>query len=138
MLVSDEEFLEQAWRLALQREPDAAGRAEGLERLRSGRISRASYLAELLDDEPFRRVRALDDGVAFARLHRGERPRALTAPAWVGERAHRPWMAALAGLVFGTVAPSSTGQTLVALQLLRAVLSALRRGVALAPRVMPS
>lgn len=39
--------------------------------------------------------------------------------AWVGERAHRPWMAALAGLVFGTVAPSSTGQTLVALQLLR-------------------
>lgn len=40
--------------------------------------------------------------------------------AWVGERAHRPWMAALAGLVFGTVAPSSTGQTLVALQLLRA------------------
>lgn len=40
--------------------------------------------------------------------------------AWVGARAHRPWMAALAGLVFGTVAPSSTGQTLVALQLLRA------------------
>lgn len=39
---------------------------------------------------------------------------------WVGERAHRPWQAALAGLVFGTVAPSSTGQTLVALQLLRA------------------
>ncbi len=40
--------------------------------------------------------------------------------AWVERSAHRPWQAAAAGLAFGTVAPSSTAQTLVALQLLRA------------------
>lgn len=89
----DEEFLEQAWRVVLQREPDQAGRAEGLERLRSGRISRASYVAELVADEPFRRLQALDDGIAYARLHRGERPRGLTAPAWMDERAiELPWV----------------------------------------------
>jgi hypothetical protein len=93
--VTDEEFLEEAWRLVLRREPDDAGRAEGLERLRSGRISRASYLAELVEDEPFRRLRALDDGVAFARLHRGTRPRDLRAPVRVDERAIEiPWVLA--------------------------------------------
>lgn len=40
--------------------------------------------------------------------------------AWIERRARRPWMAAIAGLAFGTVAPSSTGQTLAALQLMRA------------------
>src|SRR5688572_6398979 len=40
--------------------------------------------------------------------------------AWIERRARRPWMAALTGLGFGTIAPSSTGQTLVALQLMRA------------------
>jgi methyltransferase family protein len=95
--VRDEEFLEQAWRLALRRGPDEAGRAEGLERLRSGRISRASYLAELVADAPFARIRALDDGAAFARLHRGERPRGLRAPAWADERAIEiPWVLARA------------------------------------------
>ena len=38
---------------------------------------------------------------------------------WLGRRARNPWMAAAAGMAFGTVAPSSTGQTLVALQLMR-------------------
>jgi phosphate:Na+ symporter len=38
---------------------------------------------------------------------------------WIERRARRPWMAAMAGIGFGAVAPSSTGQTLVALQLLR-------------------
>jgi len=95
--VTDEEFLERAWRLVLQREPDETGRREGLERLRSGRIGRASYLAELVADEPFRRLRALDDGVAYARLHRGERPRGLTPPAWTDERAIEiPWVLARA------------------------------------------
>jgi hypothetical protein len=90
--VRDEEFLVEAWRLVLRREPDDDGRREGLERLRSGRISRASYLAELVEDEPFRRLRALDDGVAFARLNRG-RPRELRAPASVDERAIEiPWV----------------------------------------------
>ncbi|HVT71719.1 MAG TPA: Na/Pi cotransporter family protein [Lacunisphaera sp.] len=40
--------------------------------------------------------------------------------AWIERAARRPWQAAGAGLAFGTVAPSSTAQTLVALQLLRA------------------
>jgi len=39
---------------------------------------------------------------------------------WIERAARRPWQAAIAGLGFGTVAPSSTAQTLVALQLLRA------------------
>ncbi len=39
---------------------------------------------------------------------------------WIERAARRPWQAACAGLGFGTVAPSSTAQTLVALQLLRA------------------
>jgi hypothetical protein len=92
-LVTDEEYLEHAWRVVLRREPDETGRREGLERLRSGRISRASYLAELIETDLFRRIRALDDGAAFARLHRGERPRGLTAPAWVDERAIEiPWV----------------------------------------------
>lgn len=91
--MTDEEYLEHAWRVALRRDPDEAGRREGLERLRSGRISRASYLAELIEAKPFRRLRALDDGAAFARLHRGERPRGLSAPAWVDERAIEiPWV----------------------------------------------
>ena len=90
--MSDEEFLEQAWRLVLRRDPDEAGRREGLERLRSGRISRASYLVELIEDDPFRRLRALDDGVAFARLNRG-RPRELRAPGTADERAIEiPWV----------------------------------------------
>src|SRR3569833_771192 len=108
-LVSDEEFLEQAWQLVLRRSPDEVGRAEGLERLRSGRISRASYLVELVADAPFARLRELDDGAALARLHRGERPRGLRAPAWVDERAIEiPWVLARAcgarrGLDVGTV-----------------------------------
>lgn len=40
--------------------------------------------------------------------------------AWIERTARRPWQAAAAGLAFGTVAPSSTAQTLVSLQLLRA------------------
>jgi O-antigen chain-terminating methyltransferase len=88
---SDEEFLVRAWRLVLRSDPDDEGRAQGVDRLQQGRISRAGYLAELLGDEPFARVRALDDGVAYARLNRG-RPRELRAPGSVDERAIEiPW-----------------------------------------------
>jgi phosphate:Na+ symporter len=38
---------------------------------------------------------------------------------WIERKGQRPWMAAFVGLAFGAVAPSSTAQTLVALQLLR-------------------
>src|SRR5471030_3166739 len=40
--------------------------------------------------------------------------------AWLERMARRPWTAAFAGFVFGIVAPSSTAQTLLALQLLNA------------------
>lgn len=40
--------------------------------------------------------------------------------AWLERMAQRPWTAALAGFVFGTIAPSSTAQTLLTLQLLNA------------------
>lgn len=39
---------------------------------------------------------------------------------WIGRTARQPRQAAIAGLLFGTVAPSSTAQTVIALQLLRA------------------
>lgn len=39
---------------------------------------------------------------------------------WVERTARRPWQASFAGLAFGAVAPSSTAQTLISLQLLRA------------------
>jgi O-antigen chain-terminating methyltransferase len=91
---TDEDFLDGAWRLALRRAPDPDGRREGLARLRDGRISRAAYLAELLDDEPFARVRALDDALAFVRRESG-RPRELRAPANADERAVEiPWVLA--------------------------------------------
>lgn len=40
--------------------------------------------------------------------------------AWLERMAQRPWTAACAGCVFGTIAPSSTAQTLLTLQLLNA------------------
>jgi SAM-dependent methyltransferase len=91
---TDEEFLERAWRLALRREPDPDGLAEGLARLREGRISRAAYLGELLEREPFARVRAIDDALASVRRESGRR-RELHAPATVDERAIEiPWVLA--------------------------------------------
>ena len=91
---SDEEFLERAWQLVVRRDPDAAGRAAGVERLQQGRISRAGYVAELIESEAFARVHALDDGLAYARFYRG-RPRELHAPGWSDERAIEiPWVLA--------------------------------------------
>jgi phosphate:Na+ symporter len=40
--------------------------------------------------------------------------------AWLERMAQRPWTAAIAGCAFGTIAPSSTAQTLLTLQLLNA------------------
>jgi SAM-dependent methyltransferase len=94
---SDEEFLDRVWRLALRREPDGDGRREGLARLHEGRISRAAYLAELLEGEPFAHVRALDDALAFVRRESG-RPRELQAAAQADERAIEiPWVLARYG-----------------------------------------
>ena len=88
-LVAD--FVEQAWRLVLRREPDP-GSAERVER---GEVSRARLVRELVESREFERVELRDDGLAIARRHRGERPRELAAPAWSDERALEiPWMLA--------------------------------------------
>jgi O-antigen chain-terminating methyltransferase len=86
-----DDFVERAWRLVLRREPDA-GSAERVER---GEVSRARLVRELVESREFERVELLDDGLALARRHRGERPRELHAPAWSDERAIEiPWVLA--------------------------------------------
>jgi O-antigen chain-terminating methyltransferase len=83
-----DDFVEQAWRLALRREPDPGSN----ERVRRGDVSHARLLRELVESREFERVELLDDGLALARRHRGERPRELRAPAWSDERAIEiPW-----------------------------------------------
>ena len=91
-----DEFLDQAWRLILRRDPDPVA----AERLRRGQVSRARLLRELVESREFELVELLDDGLAFAlrerltpREVRGPaRPRALSAPAWSDERAIEiPW-----------------------------------------------
>jgi SAM-dependent methyltransferase len=97
---SDDEFVERAWRLAVRRAPEAAGRERALEKLRDGSLSRAGLLRELVGSDEFERVAALDAGVARAaaerakeRDHRGPpRPRELRAPGASDERAIEiPW-----------------------------------------------
>jgi O-antigen chain-terminating methyltransferase len=85
------DFVEQAWRLVLRRDPDP-GAAERVER---GEVSRARLVRELVESREFERLELLDDGLALARRHRGERPRELRAPAWSDERAIEiPWVLA--------------------------------------------
>src|SRR5581483_6419072 len=60
-----------------------------------GEVSRARLVRELVESREFERLELLDDGLALARRHRGERPRELHAPAWSDERAIEiPWMLA--------------------------------------------
>jgi SAM-dependent methyltransferase len=85
-----QDFIEQAWRLVLRREPDsqAAGRVE------RGEVSRARLVREMVESPEFERIELLDDGLARARYERahGGRPRELRAPAWSDERAIEiPW-----------------------------------------------
>ena len=90
-LVAD--FVREAWRLVLRRDPDP-GSAERVER---GEVSPARLVRELVESDEFRRVELLDDGLArarFERLREG-RPRELLAPAWSDERAIEiPWVLA--------------------------------------------
>ena len=86
-----DDFVEQAWRLVLRREPDE----DSAERVRRGDVSRARLVRELVESREFERVELLDDGLALARRHRGERPRELGAPSWSDERALEiPWVLA--------------------------------------------
>src|SRR5581483_5759296 len=55
----------------------------------------ARLVRELVESREFERLELLDDGLALARRHRGERPRELHAPAWSDERAlELPWVLA--------------------------------------------
>jgi SAM-dependent methyltransferase len=82
------DFVEQAWRLVLRRAPDPGSE----HRVERGEVSRARLVRELVESHEFERIELLDDGLALARRHRGERPRELRAPAWSDERAIEiPW-----------------------------------------------
>jgi SAM-dependent methyltransferase len=91
---SPAELVERAYRLVLRREPDPEGVDAAVERLSSGLVSPSRLVHELVTSQEGRRVRALDDAIAFARWARsaGERPRELDAPAGLGEGAIAiPW-----------------------------------------------
>jgi len=86
-----DDFVERAWRLVLRRDPDPGSAG----RVARGEVSQARLLRELVESREFERVELLDDGLALARRHRGERPRELRAPAWSDERALEiPWVLA--------------------------------------------
>ena len=84
------DFVEQAWRLVLRRDPDP----EAVERVERGDVSRARLVREMVESREFELVELLDDGLARARFERARsgRPRELLAPEWSDERAIEiPW-----------------------------------------------
>jgi SAM-dependent methyltransferase len=87
--VTDEQFVDRAFRLLLRRPPDDEARAHALAALAEHGLSRAGLLAELADSEEFRRLRALDDGIGRGAAARatGEHPHEL---ATTGEFDERP------------------------------------------------
>lgn len=93
--ISDEEFLEAAYRNILRRPPDDDARERALSKLAEGALSRATLVHDLATSEESVRVRELDDAVALglgART-RGERIRWLQAPAGTDERVVEiPWV----------------------------------------------
>jgi SAM-dependent methyltransferase len=92
---SDEEFVEQAFRLVLRRPPDEEARERALAKLADGTLSRATLLHELVTADEFGRVRELDDAAAAGRAarRRGERSRRLQAPPGTDERVIEiPWV----------------------------------------------
>jgi SAM-dependent methyltransferase len=91
---SPAEFVAHAYRLVLRREPDRQGVAQAIDRLARGLVSPSTLVHELASSREGRRVRALDDAIAFARWARSanERPRELKAPAEADEGAIAiPW-----------------------------------------------
>jgi SAM-dependent methyltransferase len=93
----DEDFVRGLYRMGLRRDPEPEALERALVRLADGTLSRATLLAELTASEEFARVRALDDGIAFAAWARrqGERPRELAADAaWDERLIEVPWILA--------------------------------------------
>jgi SAM-dependent methyltransferase len=91
---SPKEFVEDAYRIVLRREPDRQGVEQAIDRLARGLVSPSTLVHELAGSREGRRVRALDDAIAFARWARSanERPRELEASADADERAVAiPW-----------------------------------------------
>jgi SAM-dependent methyltransferase len=86
--VSDEDFVRCAFLLVLRRLPDDAASAAALESLRRYSLSRAGLIGDLTASDEFRRLRALDDGVARGLAARvaGERPHELVTPSNLDER----------------------------------------------------
>ena len=97
---SDEEFVDDAWRLVVRRSPEPDAHAAALAKLADGTLSRAGLLRQLVASEEFERVELLDGVLAFAAAERARprdvrgpaRPRELRAPASSNERAIEiPW-----------------------------------------------
>jgi SAM-dependent methyltransferase len=86
--LSDEDFVDRAFRLLLRRPPDDEAQAHALAALSGHGLSRAGLLAELADSEEFRRLRALDDGIGRGAAARatGERPHELVSTGEFDER----------------------------------------------------
>jgi SAM-dependent methyltransferase len=86
--LSDEEFVDRAFRFLLRRPPDEEARAHALAALAEHGLSRAGLLAELADSEEFRRLRAIDDGIGRGAAARatGEHPHELASTAEFDER----------------------------------------------------
>ncbi|MHB8643334.1 MAG: methyltransferase domain-containing protein [Gaiellaceae bacterium] len=91
------EFVRNAYRAVLRRDPDDEALAWATAQLESGALSRAGLVAELAASDEFARLRALEDAFALAGRARsqGIRPRELTAPAGSDERLiEMPWVLA--------------------------------------------
>lgn len=88
------EFVRAAYRVVLRRDPDSDALEWAVSELESGRMSRATFVADLAASDEFARVRVVEDALALAaRARAGDaRPRGLTAPAWSDERLIEiPW-----------------------------------------------
>ena len=93
-----DETVEGLYRVVLRREPDRDARAEAAQRLADGTLTPSALLAELVSSAEFARLRALEDGIAFARRARADgdaRPHRLTGPPGTDERVVEiPWVLA--------------------------------------------
>jgi len=96
-VISNDEFVDLAFRHILRRPADDEARDRALAKLAEGTLSRATLIHELATSEEAERVRQLDDAVALglAARARGEPMRWLQAAGGTDERV----VAAIAGVV---------------------------------------
>jgi SAM-dependent methyltransferase len=91
------DYVRAAYRVVLRREPDPDALAWATSELECGRMSRATFVADLVASDEFARVRVIEDAIALAARARAadSRPRGLTAPGWSDERLIEiPWVLA--------------------------------------------